>query len=253
MKLVAYCRTSTDDKGQAPERQHEVIQRWAASHDQELVGVILDEGTSGSITPLQRQCVLEAIELAEEKGAEGIVVESVDRWTRGGVEDFFASSFLLRLKHGLEVRTTETPPGMSPEMVAVFHSMQAAGAKLYKDNMMRQIKAGIERAKRLGWPNGEPGRKPKPPLTATEKALVRQMVLKEDKGVDMVALQISHSRGAFKVADPGAMQKLRVGPTWLWKQVQADSQMVDVRERWSARRMAYSPTKGLESEPGAGA
>lgn len=248
MKLVVYCRVSTDDKGQDPRRQEEVVRAWAQRMGHEVCAVVLDEGTSGSITPFQRQYVLEAVDQAKALGVDAIAVESVDRWTRGGIEDFFASSFALRVNHELQLLTAATPPGMSPEMVALFHAMLAAGAREYRENMNRQIRAGIERARRLGWPKGRPGRPAKAALTPAERAAVIA-ALDAGKGLDIIALELSHMRGAYSVADVKSQQAKAIKPTWLWAKIH--SEIPEAAERLSARRAKYAPRKQQVAEPGA--
>lgn len=245
MRFIGYLRVSTDDKGQNPERQKDVIGAWAKSHGHEIAHWVIDEGTSGETDPLKRQYGLEAVEMAKELGCQGIAVEAVDRWTRGGVEALSVSRFFLRVDHDLKLVCTTTPPGMTAEMEEMWDSMMATVARMFLSRLKEQIKSGIARAKANGWPNGEPGRKRKPSLTPREWELVSQWI-EEGKGVDKMALDLSHSRGAFAVADTKAQDRLRVKPTWLYGRIQ--SEMPSLAERLAAKGPGRKPAKQVESE-----
>lgn len=248
MRLVGYLRVSTDDKGQNPERQKDVIREWAKRHHHEIPAWVVDQGTSGATDPFQRQYVLEAIEDAKKLGCQGIVVEAVDRWTREGVEALSVSRFFLRVDHDLRLICTTTPPGMTAEMEEMWDSMMATVARMFLSRLREQIKSGIARAKANGWPNGEPGRKAKPSLTAKEWEAVSRWIA-EGKGVDKMALDLSHMRGAFNVADTKAQDRLRVKPTWLHGKIH--SEMPSLAERLAAKGPGRKSRIQVESEQSA--
>lgn len=248
MRLIGYLRVSTDDKGQNPERQKDVILAWAKRHDHTIPAWVVDEGTSGETDPLKRQYGLEAIEEAKTHGCQGIVAESVDRWTRSGVEALAVSRAFLRIDHDLRLVLANTPPGMTPEMEELWDSMMAMVARMFLSRLKEQIKSGIARAKANGWPNGEPGRKRKPSLTPKEWEAVSGWIA-EGKGVDKMALDLSHMRGAFTVADTKAQDRLRVKPTWLYNRIQ--SEMPPLAERLAAKGSGRQARKQVESERGA--
>lgn len=252
MKLVGYLRVSTDDKGQDPLRQRDVIQRWAdatlpdGTTRHQIVAWVVDEGTSGGTDPFQRQMVRQAIELAETHGATGIAVEAIDRWTRDGTRALALSEFFLDLDHHLTLEIADLPPGMDAFTREIITSLMAACAKEFRRRLREQIKSGLDRARALGWPRGRPGRRPKPSLTETERHAVTGMVLEEGLGVDRVALELSKIRGAWNVADRTASDKLRVCPTWLWKQIHRD--LPEVAEVLGQRRIGV-PRAGVRKRP----
>lgn len=249
MRVVGYLRVSTDDKGQNPERQKDVIAAWAKSHGHDVAHWVVDEGTSGATDPMQRQYALEAIETAKKLGCQGIAVEAVDRWTRGGVEALSVSRFFLRVDHDLRLVLASTPPGMTAEMEEMWDSMMATVARMFLSRLKEQIKSGIARAKANGWPNGEPGRKSKPSPTPAEWERISHWI-EEGKGVDKMALELSHLRGAFMVADTRAQDRLRVKPTWLHGKIH--SEMPQLAERLAAKGRGRKSRKQVESEqPGA--
>lgn len=218
MKLIAYLRVSTDDKGQDPDRQKRVIQAWAATNKHEVTEFVKDEGTSGATPPLNRQAVREALQLAEDTGADGIVVESTDRWTRGGWQDLGVSMFLMQTEHGgKKLIIADLPQG--DEFVAeLLGGIMASVAKEFRRRLRAQIKSGLANAKAKGWPNGEPGRLPKPDLTDEELKTVN-LCRASGMGWRRSALEISKGRGAYDVADPKAQKERAISQTWLRKEI----------------------------------
>ena len=214
MKLVAYLRVSTEDKGQDPERQGDVLRAWAMKEGHELVGFITDLGTSGATPPMTRPKIKEAVAMAKNLQAEGIAVEAVDRWTRGGIEALMVSRFFMRLDHGLNVRCANSPTGLPPGMEDLWDSINAMAAQAWLDRHRQAVKTGYDRARKLGFPNGRPGPKEKDPLTREELDFLA-VQQKAGKGWRVCANEISKLRGAYDVADPKAQRQRRVGPTWL--------------------------------------
>lgn len=252
-RFIGYCRTSTDDKGQDPLRQRDVIQRWAQrpgpdGRPREVVAWVVDEGTSGGTDPFQRQRVREAIALADEHRAEGIVVEAVDRWTREGMRKLALTEFFLDLDHHLVLEVADLPPGMDEFTREIITGLMAACAKEFRRRLREQVKSGLERARAKGWPKGRPGRKPKPTLTDAEKALVRGMVLEEGQGVDRVALELTKLRGAWDVADRKKAEHLTVKPTWLWVQIHAEMPETAATLACRARGAALRPVRPTKGE-----
>lgn len=245
-RLVGYLRVSTDDKGQDPLRQQDVIQAWADRGGHEVIAWVVDEGTSGGTDPFQRQRVLEAIDLAEKQGATGIVVESVDRWTREGSQRLGMTEFFLKLDHDLTLEIADLPPGMDAFTREIITGLMAACAKEFRRRLREQIKSGLARAKAHGWPRGRPGRKPKEPFSDKEKALVRGMVLEEGLGVDKVALELSKLRGAWDVADRKVQARLKTCPTWVWHQIHKE--LPDVSLALKARAKG-GPSRATRQRP----
>lgn len=225
MKLVGYSRVSTDDKGQNPERQNDLLRAWATRHGHELVAIVVDEGTSGAVSPMERVWVHQAIKKAKEHGADGILVESIDRWTRKGPLDFFQSSADIELRHGLKLHLADVPQGMDGLALEIYQSIMASVAKAFRERLREQITSGLARAKREGWKNGRPGRRPKPNLTPDEVAYVREMKAlgKRGPGWGRMAMELTRRRGALEVVDAKARDKRTVTPGWLrmeWYRIQ---------------------------------
>lgn len=251
MKLVGYLRVSTDDKGQDPERQKAPILARAERDGNEICAWVLDEGTSGGVSPFQRQKVMEAIEEAETHDAKGIIVESVDRWTRGGWKDLGVSMFELETQHGLTLTFADLHG--DEFVVELLSGIMATVAKLFRKRLQEQIKTGLANAKSKGWPNGQPGRPPKEPLTMTELAEVLRLA-NLGHGRRRIALEISKARGAFDVADPKIRHRRTVTENWI--RLQAESTHATNPElfaRFVALWPAISRTQQVVSAQGADA
>jgi len=110
---IGYLRVSTDDKEQDPERQKILLEAYASGHGHRVVAWVTDEGTSaGKRGPptMDRPSVKEALRLAQQHHANGILVESVDRWTRKGPSDLGYCLFVLQRDHdGLELLFADIP------------------------------------------------------------------------------------------------------------------------------------------------
>lgn len=220
LRLVAYQRTSTDDKGQNPERQGDVIAATAARDGHTIVATITDEGTSGGVPVLERVWFREAIKVAKKNDAQGIIVESVDRLTRGGVRDYVTASMALEMRHGLQVVLADIPAGMDGMVLEIYVMLRVIIAKEFRDRLREQITTGLARAKREGWKNGRPGRRPKPNLSPDEIAYVREQKAmgtqgRPGMGWGRMARELTRRRGALEVIDPKAIEKRTVRPSWL--------------------------------------
>lgn len=228
MNLIGYCRVSTDDKGQNPQRQKDVLQAMADRDGHQVLAWFMDEGTSGGITPLERIQVGLAIKKAKELDADALLVESVDRWTRRGVHDFCQSSADLELRHGLKLVLADVPQGMDGMALEIYTSIMAIVAKAFRERLREQIKTGLARAKKEGWKNGPPGRRPKANLQPHEIAYVREQrsLGRRGAGWGRMAAELSRRRGALEVVDRKAQDKRIVRPSWLrmeWTRIERGS------------------------------
>lgn len=84
MKVVTYKRVSTEKQGKSGlglEAQQEYINTVVASHDLEVVGTFTDSGISGSLAPMERDGLKEALALCKATGA-WLLVAKLDRLSR---------------------------------------------------------------------------------------------------------------------------------------------------------------------------
>jgi len=204
---VPYLRVSTDDKGQNPERQHDVIRPWAEREGVFLLKPVVDEGTSATKTnPFERPKFLEACEVAAKAGADAIVIETVDRLTRQGTAIFGWVQVELRARYGLGLYLADVPLVIQEQLGGEI--LAAAKAALGREAMRQhsaRVRSGMATAAKAGKKFGRPPKE----LTDVELDMALRMRA-EGKGAPSIALAVSRSRGALDVADVGARRRLSI-------------------------------------------
>jgi DNA invertase Pin-like site-specific DNA recombinase len=234
ISAVPYLRVSTDDKGQVPERQMDVIDPWAEREGVTLLAAEVDEGTSASKrNPFERKRFIAACERAKDAGATAIVVECSDRFSRQGSKRDAWAEVELEERYGLRLFRADKPLDQHGSMVgAVTDTMNAEGAAAWVKGHSSKVRSGMAKARKDGVTFGRP---PKP-LTPAEHALVAKLRA-DGQGWRRCALAVSEARGAFKVADPDRRRKLTVSHSHVRRSVEASGQ---------ARNKSRSGTKVLK-------
>jgi DNA invertase Pin-like site-specific DNA recombinase len=204
---VPYLRTSTDDKGQVPGRQLEVIEPWAHREGVGLLDAVVDEGSSASkLNPFERPKFIEACKRAVAGGAVAIVVECTDRFSRQGSKiDGWAEVELDRrfnLKLYRADKTVDEHGSLTGDMA---DNLRALLGREWVKTHASKVMSGMKKAKKDGKRVGRPAK----PLTVQELAQVKVM-RGEGEGWRSIAHAISTGRGAFKVADPARRRTLTV-------------------------------------------
>jgi DNA invertase Pin-like site-specific DNA recombinase len=204
---VPYLRVSTDDKGQRPERQLQVIEPWAARESVNLLPPVIDEGTSATSTnPFERPRFISACELAAAAGAAGIVVETADRFTRQGSKEDGWAEVELQRRYGLRLLRADKPLEQHGTLVGdTVDALKAEVAREWAREHGKKVRSGMARAKQDGQHVGRPRKE----LTTTELNLVQTMRA-SGSGWRAIALAVSRARGAFEVADPKRRRQLAV-------------------------------------------
>lgn len=85
MKVIGYLRVSTDrqaEEGLGLEVQEQAITAWAEDHGHDLVGILRDEGISGSNGIDTRIGLADALDVLRDKKAKGLIVYRLDRLAR---------------------------------------------------------------------------------------------------------------------------------------------------------------------------
>lgn len=205
--VVPYLRTSTDDKGQVPARQLEVIEPWAHQEGLALLDAVIDEGSSASkLNPFERPRFVEACKRAVAEGAVGIVVECTDRFSRQGSKvDGWAEVELdrrFKLKLFRADKTVDEHGSLTGDMA---DNLRALLGREWVKQHASKVKSGMKKARKDGRAVGRP---PKP-LSKAEVEMVTAMRT-EGEGWRSIAHAVSTARGAFKVADPARRRALTV-------------------------------------------
>ena len=215
---VPYCRTSTDDRGQVPERQMEIIRPWAEREGVTLLDPEIDEGTSASKTnPFDRKKFLAACERAKAAGADAIVVECSDRFSREGSKVDAWAEVELERRFGLRLLRADKPLAQHDTMVGnVGDAIHAEGARGWVREHAKKVRSGMANAKKKGAHVG----RPRKDLSSAELALVDSLRAR-GKGWRAIAHAVSRERGAFDVADPAARRARTVSHMHVRRTVEA--------------------------------
>lgn len=219
MKLVAYLRVSTDDKGQDPERQKEVIQAWAMANKHQVVRWVKDEGTSRRTSIFDRPAFKRVLQDAKEYAADGIVAEQVDRITGDGIGAESIVHVKLEAEYdGLKLLYASLPAGLPGWLDELQRAIFASVGRAWHEEHCRKVNSGIRRSMAAGWPNGRPGKPAKRELDRKEWAVVDEL-LADGKGCRSIAHRISQMRGAYEVASPEYQKARSVSENWIRKKI----------------------------------
>jgi DNA invertase Pin-like site-specific DNA recombinase len=218
IQAVPYLRVSTDDKGQDPERQLEIIGPWAEREGVTLLDVVVDEGTSATKTdPFERPRFIEACEQARAAGAMAIVVECSDRFSRQGAKLDAWAEVELERRYGLKLYRADKPLAQHDTMVGnVGDAIHAEGARGWVREHAKKVRSGMANAKTKGIHVG----RPRKDLSAEELTLVDSLRA-EGKGWRAIAHAVSRERGAFDVADPAVRRERTVSHMHVRRTVEA--------------------------------
>lgn len=233
LKVVEVRRVSTDDKGQEPVRQEQLNHSWAQDHAVTIVATVTDEGTSawkkGKDNPLERPSIQQAVSLAQEKGAQGLLLETPDRFTRAGMKVLAWAEIELERLHGLKVYYADqgSPQDQAQGgfMVDVTTGMKGALAEQESAQKSRRTQEGMKQAKANGTKMGAPRKE----LTPEQLEIV---MVKHRKGwgVRRIADHISKLRGVEKVASDEAKKKRRVGKSHIDRIIKKEKAREQLRE-----------------------
>lgn len=207
LKAVPYLRVSTDDKGQDPLRQLDLIRQWCQREGPTLLPEVVDEGTSAfKVNPFDRPMFVRAIERAKEAGAEAIIVETADRFTRMGADEFVYGRMKLDIEYGLKLWMADIPYAeqglITGQLIAYLRAYQGHDFSL---RLSRRTKEGIALKKAKGVKFG------RPPKLLTPQELAMAMRLKaEGKGDRKIAQAINEARGVHRLATKEAQKARQV-------------------------------------------
>lgn len=119
MTLIGYVRVSTEDQareGVSLAAQEDRVRAYCAAHGLELGDVLVEEGVSGTVPPMERPSLRLALESLAAGHASGLVVLRLDRLTRS-IRDLLDLVDVCRKQrwalHSVTDRLdTDTPMGM---------------------------------------------------------------------------------------------------------------------------------------------
>ncbi|MEM4619663.1 MAG: recombinase family protein [Desulfurococcaceae archaeon] len=192
-KALAYIRVSREDEN--PENQIHAILEWAKKNGVEVLGFYVDVDISGVVKPRERPQYQSMIQAAKTLGVKLLLFYDLSRLSRrleDGLEELkqlTEEGFIFKFV-AQEFLDYITDPLLRKKVISDFLWF----AELYREDVRRRTKAGLERVKKEGKKLGRPSY-PLPideikqlmkkglPLTKIHKLLVAEKkICREVKG-----------------------------------------------------------------------
>lgn len=161
MNLISYARVSTDDKGQNPETQHMANRNFAAAYSDTIVAEFTDEGVTGDSIFFDRPNGEKINALLTMREARGIIVFAIDRFSRRDPFKVNNEMELLR-QRGITLKSVSEPfLNTDSEFRQMVQFMITWFANYFLTQHKKKVKAGMERAARVGTKSGKAIGRPK--------------------------------------------------------------------------------------------
>lgn len=156
-KAVGYIRVSTQmqvDEGYSLENQSVVIKKECAHKGWELTEIFSDEGISGA-TVKDRKGIQNLMQYVKENDIQFVLVFKISRLSRSIVEALNIVEFLQSNNCNL-IAIADNVDTSSP-LGKYFLAMGAIFAEMERENIKKQVRAGMEqKARNGGWSAGKP-------------------------------------------------------------------------------------------------
>lgn len=153
-KALLYARVSTDDKGQNPETQMQVMRKWCQDNDVAIVGEYIDEKSGKTLDRSGMQEILSRIQSDE---VQFLIARDISRIARD-VKDFIDVLYISNA-HGCNMRFTSYPD-LHPETDAGMKEALMIEWKAYSERNDASIacKQALDRRRSEGKHNSRPMR-----------------------------------------------------------------------------------------------
>lgn len=179
---VGYVRVSTDKQEISPEAQKDIIIRWAAENDIKLLKIFSDV-CSGATPWVERQGLVEAVDLVKREKAAWLVTAKADRLSR----DLYDQLHLqreLEAHDALPVSCTETPEETTTPEKELMRQMLGSFAQFERAMIRGRIKTALAMRQKQGVKLGAAG------LEGTElgRCIVQAMWWLHDQGLGARAI-----------------------------------------------------------------
>src|SRR3989338_5268661 len=161
MKIIIYTRVSTDDKDQNPESQLLKCRHYCSLHEHKIVEELTDNGISGDTYIFSRPSGTKVKELIEQGKAEGLVVFSVDRYSRENPIQVMQQLNHLKDQGITFISVSEPVFNMESEFAEPMKYMLTWFSNYFLVQHKKKVISGMERAKLKGTKSGKPIGRPK--------------------------------------------------------------------------------------------
>lgn len=151
MKVAIYARVSTDDKEQNPERQVLACRNYAELHHHEIVTVITEK-ISGNTTPTDRP----EFKKIFDDYVEGIIIYEISRFSRQHPSKVMQQLQAFKDRGIKIISITEPAFNMEGDFSDLLQYIMTWFNNYYLTNLSRNVKSGLEKAKKEGKTLGRP-------------------------------------------------------------------------------------------------
>jgi len=184
MNVLIYARVSTDDKEQNPDRQLMKCRQYCELHDHTIVAELVDYHTGDS--PLFERPEGRKI---QNMNVDGIVFNSMDRLTRQHPNKMMLLLQYLKDSGITPVSATEPAFNLESDFSEVILYIMAYFNNYYLKELKKNVKSGLDRARKEGKTLGRPKNKVNLYAVAREAS-------KEGASVSSVASALGVSRSS---------------------------------------------------------
>ena len=158
MKVCIIARVSTDDKEQNPESQLIPCRKYCKDQGHTIITEIVDHYT-GTVDIFSRPDGSRLKELLQNKKIEGIVVFSVDRFSREDPIKVIHQLRVIESEHKVKfISITEPIFNMESEFAEPMKYMLSWFSNYWITQHKKKVKSGMDRAKQEGRHIGRPKR-----------------------------------------------------------------------------------------------
>jgi DNA invertase Pin-like site-specific DNA recombinase len=155
--VISYSRVSTDEQavsGLGLDAQGEMVEKTAAQRGWTIVESFVDAGVSGTVEPMQRPALAQALEMLEAGEAEALIVSKLDRASRSTLD-------LLKLLETAEAQgwdfvALDLGIDTSSPMGRAMASIAGTFAQLERDLISQRTRDALAVAKANGVKLGRP-------------------------------------------------------------------------------------------------
>lgn len=170
MRVIGYARVSTDeqaDSGLGLEAQEHRIRAMCDLKGWELVGIIRDEGVTG--TTLKRPGLRRALRMIAKREVQGLVAAKLDRVSRSSVD--MSLIFEWMREAGASITLLDVDVDTSTPVGQAIASFMATFAQLERDMTAQRTRDALAALRRQGKPTGRPAVADQGPLAQRIRAM----------------------------------------------------------------------------------
>ena len=152
-KYIGYIRVSTERQvdGFSLENQKKDIEDYCKDRNYELVGIFADEGVSGKNIE-DREEFINMMRYLENKDVDGVIIWKISRISRNTSDFFTITKKLEDLgKKLISIKDNYDSTITTSKIIGMVHSFIS---EIEKDNIVMQVKGGMEQKAREGKWNG---------------------------------------------------------------------------------------------------